>query len=332
MLELGSETNDALKFLAEDSGNVDESGNFSLQVLSKGVERSHGVTLSNANSELHRGDSDVIASHDAFVLNRSAHWFTIRKLYGRFWDLNSMLDHPQVISDFYLSSMLAQFRNDGYDVFVASGQLPDVNLDIGYGMGQHFKVSDLVNKASSKAVSNVVVDPWAALGSGQVLNGSGQEEGNGNSGGSKKRTAFDDEEDDLAAAIAMSLTENNNPSSSSSSSSPTSASTSASSAPTTTRVLPSEPLNDEPSARIMVRGGSLTSGKIVRKFRENDEASYLFDWVDANLKEQGVMSSQGDYELVQMRSVFSRAALTESHETFKEAGLAPSSALMIKRV
>ena len=44
----GVDTPEAIAFLAEESGNVDNSGNFSLQVLNKAVERSHEVTLVNS--------------------------------------------------------------------------------------------------------------------------------------------------------------------------------------------------------------------------------------------------------------------------------------------
>lgn len=39
MLEMGAETSDALRFLAEESGNVDVSGNFSIQAREMSCER-----------------------------------------------------------------------------------------------------------------------------------------------------------------------------------------------------------------------------------------------------------------------------------------------------
>lgn len=332
MLELGAETNDALRFLAEDSGNVDESGNFSLQVLSKAVERSHGIQLNNANSELHRGDSDVIATHDAFVLNRSAHWFTIRKIKGRFWDLNSMLDQPQVISEFYLSSMLAQFRNDGYDVFVVTGgPLPEAILEYGHGMGHHYKISDLLSNKTSSSSSNQaqpVVDPWASVGVGQRLNGNNDV---------IQINDDDDDDDDLAAAIAMSLSQSDGATSSTSQSSSNNQSTQsiATTPPssdltpqtpnfTPKRKLPSEPEQGEPAARIMIKACSHVP-KLIRKFNENDEACSLFDWVDENW-----IGRHMNYELIQMNMVLNRHELSQSKKTFSDAGLSPSSALMVK--
>ena len=44
--------------------------------------------------------------------------FCVRRLYGKYWNMNSLLDQPEYVSDFYLSSLLGQFKLDGYDVFV----------------------------------------------------------------------------------------------------------------------------------------------------------------------------------------------------------------------
>jgi hypothetical protein len=47
----------------------------------------------------------------------------VRRLYGKYWNLNSLLDQPEFVSDFYLSSLLGQFKLDGYDVFVVRRQI-----------------------------------------------------------------------------------------------------------------------------------------------------------------------------------------------------------------
>jgi len=49
--------------------------------------------------------------------------FCVRRLYGKYWNLNSLLDQPEFVSDFYLSSLLGQFKLDGYDVFVVRRQI-----------------------------------------------------------------------------------------------------------------------------------------------------------------------------------------------------------------
>ena len=184
MLEMGSETPEALKFLAEASGNVDEAGNFSIQVLSRALERSHEMTLSNAASEsLADRKGEFAATDDAFVLNRAAHWFTVRKMYGVYWNLNSMLERPELISDFYLSAFLAQLRQDGYDVFVVQpcSKLPppptvDVTVESGAypnPFSSYFRASTLLAPSTDSGRlmnSNAKdTDPWANLGSGYSL-------------------------------------------------------------------------------------------------------------------------------------------------------------------
>jgi len=44
----------------------------------------------------------VHSKADALICNRDEHWFTIRKLEGHFFNLNSLNKAPEYISDFYL--------------------------------------------------------------------------------------------------------------------------------------------------------------------------------------------------------------------------------------
>jgi hypothetical protein len=49
--------------------------------------------------------------------------FSVRRLYGTYFNLNSLLSAPERVSDFYLASLLGQFKQDGYDVFVVKGRV-----------------------------------------------------------------------------------------------------------------------------------------------------------------------------------------------------------------
>jgi ataxin-3 len=67
-----TDTEDAIKFLAEDSGNVNDSGFFSVEVLRAAVDRFGELKLISAESS--EIDSMNIDSEKAFICNRSEHW------------------------------------------------------------------------------------------------------------------------------------------------------------------------------------------------------------------------------------------------------------------
>lgn len=52
----------------------------------------------------------------AYICNYKGHWFTIRKLGNQWFNLNSMLSGPQLISDTYLAMYLAQLIQEGESV------------------------------------------------------------------------------------------------------------------------------------------------------------------------------------------------------------------------
>jgi ataxin-3 len=52
------------------------------------------------------------------------HWFTLKKIKGEWWNLNSLLRAPQPLSQFYLSAYLDTLRQQGYSIFVVQGAFP----------------------------------------------------------------------------------------------------------------------------------------------------------------------------------------------------------------
>lgn len=60
----------------------------------------------------------------AYICNYKGHWFTIRKIGTQWFNLNSMLSGPQLISDTYLAMYLAQLIQEGYSIFIIMGTLP----------------------------------------------------------------------------------------------------------------------------------------------------------------------------------------------------------------
>ena len=51
----------------------------------------------------------------AYVCNFREHWFTIRKIGNQWFNLNSLLTFPELISDTYLSLFLKQLQHEGKD-------------------------------------------------------------------------------------------------------------------------------------------------------------------------------------------------------------------------
>lgn len=129
-MERNLQKDDLRAYYSFQSNNVDDSGNFSIQVLKSALQN-------YCQSDLiswHQDPSQAIqaemteAAHEnnkAFVVNRSNHWFTIRKIGNHWWNLNSTNDFPQLISPFYLSAFLTQLRAEGYSVFLVTGPVPD---------------------------------------------------------------------------------------------------------------------------------------------------------------------------------------------------------------
>lgn len=114
MAEGGIDTEDYRTFLQQPSSNMDDSGYFSVQVISSALQV-WGLELVPYCSEDKRAKTALEnpSQMQAFICNYKDHWFTIRKIGKQWFNLNSLLTRPELISDTYLSLFLAQLRNDG---------------------------------------------------------------------------------------------------------------------------------------------------------------------------------------------------------------------------
>ncbi|XP_043838169.1 ataxin-3 isoform X4 [Dromiciops gliroides] len=73
--------------------------------------------------------SSLFKNERSFICNYKEHWFTVRKLGKQWFNLNSLLTGPELISDTYLALFLAQLQQEGYSIFVVKGDLPDCEAD-----------------------------------------------------------------------------------------------------------------------------------------------------------------------------------------------------------
>lgn len=165
---------DYLNRVAEGSHNVDPSGNFSIEVLRAALRSQYGLDLPNIRQE---GVSEIVADitdMEGFICNKEAHWFAIRRINGRFWNLNSMKEQPEIISHFKLAKEIQDLQNDGYSVFVVPFGLPEPcasKVQRSRGKPEFWwREEDLV-KGKGRSAINGATDPWKNVGSGQRLDG-----------------------------------------------------------------------------------------------------------------------------------------------------------------
>ena len=284
---------DYLNRVAEGSHNVDPSGNFSIEVL-RGALRSHyGLDLPNIRQE---GVSDVVADvtdMEGFICNKQAHWFAIRRVNGRFWNLNSMKEQPEIISHFNLAKDIQRLQDDGYSVFVVPFGLPPAcTSEAQRSRGKPefwWREKDLV-KGKGRAAVNGATDPWKGVGSGQRLDGQ--------RAGGLSHHDFDTmtEEEMLQMALAASME--------------SVVASSKDALPTLTE----EPPAGSESVRIQFRlpGG----GRAVRRFLITDQVRMLYSFVDGEAKD-------GQGRSLELRFGFPpKDLLPLANKTIEEASLA----------
>jgi len=130
-MALQGDTPEYRRFIQEPSHNMDDSGFFSVQVIERALSFWE-LTLTSFTS------SDPLAvrargspiSANAYICNYREHWFTIRRLGQQWFNLNSLLEGPELVSNTYLGEFLAQLQQEGYSIFIVQGQLPECEADL----------------------------------------------------------------------------------------------------------------------------------------------------------------------------------------------------------
>lgn len=265
--EGGVRSKDYRKRLAEGSGNVDPSGNFSIEVLRSALLNRYDLALPNLRQDgVLSADTDV-SDLSGFICNKESHWFAIRKIHGRYWNLNSTLERPVTISGFRVAMELEALQRDGHTVFCVSSTstLPPPCREEERDRQQRgrpdcwWKEADLLSGRTTDATTGAT-DPWRHVrGTGMRLDGGARHNGHDMT-----------EDDMLAAAIHASLQ------------APT-ATVAPSTTTTATAVVPPlrpEPAPTEPGAvRIKFR---LPHGAkvVVRRFLDTESVAVLFRFVE----------------------------------------------------
>ncbi|KAK9820299.1 hypothetical protein WJX72_008715 [[Myrmecia] bisecta] len=191
----------------EDSGNVDDSGMFSIQVLSKALSV-WGLACESMESPEMRHVWDHPEHETAFLCNLQLHWFTVRIIQGSWWNFNSLFPAPQPLSAFHLCSFLGTLKEQGYTIFAVRGRLPAADRAAG-GPGKWFTPAEAKQANEGAAAERQTGYAKAAL---EGLMEQASQGGNMISlkrrrppMGSSGIDNDDDDDEDMARAIAASL-------------------------------------------------------------------------------------------------------------------------------
>ena len=126
---------DSSNKLYHKNSNVDDNGNFNIQVLTEAL-KTHGCEIRHLkhNEVISITKSNNYSNIDAFIFNSCTHWFTFRKIEGIWFNLNSLNSYPgpEIVSEYQLSSFLQTNENRGYTNLIITNlpTLPDFNSSI----------------------------------------------------------------------------------------------------------------------------------------------------------------------------------------------------------
>jgi len=125
--EGGTDSKEYKDWLAAGSSNADNSGNFSIGVIEATLRGFGGISCVNMQ---HPDVASVVQANPSaetgYICNSHSrqHWFTIRRVRGDWWNLDSLKHSPERIGDIYLAELLRSTKQQGFTVFVVRGDCP----------------------------------------------------------------------------------------------------------------------------------------------------------------------------------------------------------------
>ena len=291
----------------QSQNNVDDDGNYGVQVLEKALNM-YGANLTllkkrQAISYVEGGNNTV----EALIFNSSTHWFSIRKINGIWFNLNSTneLPGPEIISDFYLSAFIQGAEDVGYTNFLITNlpRLPELNSDMYKNLQPYqmlVKFEDIFNAKDIKLAKKKEREeaqkkkeeeeakkfkPFTGQGyavdSGHILD--------------QDLENFGDEDDDIKQAMKLSLLEF---------------------AENAVKSLPSEPQNG--GFYIMINYNGKT---FKRRFNDNDKVGHIVTFVKSQIP---------TYSHIQLFESFPRHNYDNENISIKDSGMARNQLLMCK--
>eukprot|EP00747_Dinoflagellata_sp_TGD_P179307 gnl/TRDRNA2_/TRDRNA2_29920_c0_seq1.p1 gnl/TRDRNA2_/TRDRNA2_29920_c0~~gnl/TRDRNA2_/TRDRNA2_29920_c0_seq1.p1 ORF type:complete len:421 (-),score=103.07 gnl/TRDRNA2_/TRDRNA2_29920_c0_seq1:133-1395(-) len=127
MQEGGMGTKDYQAYIAAGSTNVDATGNFSIGVIEQVLKARGLLCINTQHPDVAGAIRENAPAESGFICNSHAreHWFSIRKVKGVWWDLDSLKHSPTRIGDIFLSEFLNATRQQGFTIFVVRGESLD---------------------------------------------------------------------------------------------------------------------------------------------------------------------------------------------------------------
>jgi len=296
MMEMGTDTREFLTYMAEDSGNVADDGNYSIQVIAKALAVWNLLPIPITNSEAGSAKQNPLGEQ-AFVCNLASHWLTVRKIGEDWYNLNSLFDSPELLSPFYLSAFLDTLMMRGYSIFVVKGQLPNIPVDPMSLKEGPWKLVKKTKSTSSKSTQPGDEELEAALAASELeaaIHASLTQ-----SMPPSVPIAIPDEPEDEELRQALEFSKQLN-------------------------VPKALPIKEEPPKGIDVSELSirlLDGQRLNRRFYKGDTVQSIFDF----LQTHGV--SPDKHKLV---CAYPRKEFKELGQTLEQAGLHPSSVLMVQ--
>lgn len=104
--------------------NLANSGNFSVQVLTKAMQAYGGYDCVPLNTyDQSRPDKTKSLGElvEGFICHKGDHWISLRKVHGQWYNLNStniVPPGPQYISDFQLDAFLGSLKGNNFIIYV----------------------------------------------------------------------------------------------------------------------------------------------------------------------------------------------------------------------
>ena len=129
MAEGGMDSPEFQEWLKSGSRNMDDSGYFSVQVIQSALAQMdiQLVNYTSDNEIAIRTRANPVEAQ-AFIIHFNQHWYTIRKIGYQWFNLNSLLSGPELLSESYLNLLLSQLINEKNHIFIVIG-VPDSDAD-----------------------------------------------------------------------------------------------------------------------------------------------------------------------------------------------------------